>query len=167
MPIGWIKMGFLCHIGEMYGIKTALRDVFLSNIASLLASYGAYEEIMQGVADTPAGEKSEVHPAVNWSLEFHFLMESTGMMPEEIARRVGTSRGPEKSKSETAYKRLYRALADAERPAWEKYLRDRVGDKGWNGETLEKQLRRLPRTMPGPPLVLAEDSWRKTYGYQK
>ena len=32
-PIGWVKLGLLSHVQQIYGIKVALRDFWLSNVA--------------------------------------------------------------------------------------------------------------------------------------
>ena len=55
-PIGWVKLGLLSHVQQIYGIKVALRDICLSNVASLLASYGNFEAIMRGVEAPQRGK---------------------------------------------------------------------------------------------------------------
>ena len=147
-PIGWVKLGLLSHVQQIYGIKVALRDICLSNVASLLASYGNFEEIMRGVENTTAGDRPDYHPAVNWRLAFHFLLQTTGLTPEDVANKVTRARDQENPAKYSAYKDFYKVLLEAERPHWEGYLRERVRARGWDGETMLTQLRKLPRSTP-------------------
>ena len=45
---------------------------------------------------------------------------------------------------------LYQRLAGAELHRWETYLEHRVQAKGWDGPTLRRTLRHMPRSVPQP-----------------
>ena len=54
------------------------------------------------------------------------------------------------SSSKTTFSFLYQRLAGAELHRWETYLEHRVQAKGWDGPTLRRTLRHLPRSVPQP-----------------
>ena len=73
---------------------------------------------MRGVESTTAGERPDYHPAVNWRLAFHFLLQTAGLTPEDVATRVTRARDQENSANYSAYKDFYKVLLEAERPHW-------------------------------------------------
>ena len=103
---------------------------------------------MRGVENTTAGERPDYHPAVNWRLAFHFLLQTTGLTPEDVANKVTRARDQANPAKYSAYKDFYKVLLEAEKPHWEGYLRERVRARGWDGEAMLTQLRKLPRSTP-------------------
>ena len=37
-PVPWVKLGFLCHVSAVYGLRVQLRDLRLANVASIISS---------------------------------------------------------------------------------------------------------------------------------
>ena len=52
--VTWVELGFLSHIGSLYGLRTQLRDLRLTNVASLRTSYKKQPEALHLVRSSLA-----------------------------------------------------------------------------------------------------------------
>ena len=73
-----------------------------------------------------------------------FFRHTAGTTHSEILSEVGHRR------PKRLFRFFYQRLAGAELHRWETYLEHRVQARGWDGHTLRRTLRHLPRSVPQP-----------------
>ena len=115
----WTKLGMLSAVGALYGTQLSLRDVRLSNVASVLSTHEAWIDIRDAGDD-------DTH--------FFPILPSVGRLRSIFSGILLENHTGSWSSSE-----LHR---------WETYLEHRVQAKGWDGSTLRRTLRHLPRSVP-------------------
>ena len=71
-----------------------------------------------------------------------FFRHTVGSTHSEILSEAGHRR------PKRLFRFLYQRLAGAELHRWETYLEHRVQARGWDGHTLRRTLRHLPRSVP-------------------
>ena len=82
------------------------------------------------------------NPAISWKVAFDFFRHTVGCTHSEILSEAGHRR------PKRLFRFLYQRLAGAELHRWETYLEHRVQARGWDGHTLRRTLRHLPRSVP-------------------
>ena len=147
-PITWAKLGMFSAVGALYGTQLFLQDLRLSNVASVLSTHEAWSDIRRGTISA-LGRWRRRHtflpnPAISWKVAFDFFRHTVGTAHSEILSEAGHRR------PKRLFRFLYQRLADAELHRWETYLEHRVQAKGWDGNTLRRTLRHLPRSVPQP-----------------
>ena len=102
--VPFCKLGFLAQVKALYGVRTALRDVRLVNIASLLSTYHARDEVLEAVersmqtmpVKTERAAKPQLQvPAASWTMAMTCYSEITGGSALDVARgrkSVGSKR---------------------------------------------------------------------------
>ena len=75
-PITWAKLGMFSAVGALYGTQLFLRDLRLSNIASVLSTHEAWSDISRGTISA-MGRWRRRHtflpnPAISWKVAFDF-----------------------------------------------------------------------------------------------
>ena len=147
-PVTWSKLGIFTAVGRIYGLRVALADLRLANVASLIATHEAWADIRSGTAASLARWRRRstqiVNPAFSWKTAFDFFLAATGTTYHTHLHAESRQR----ARPVRPFRTLYRKMADATLQNWQEYLRSRVEAKGWNGELLVRGLQRLPRSVP-------------------
>ena len=133
-------------VGALYGTQLFLQDLRLSNVASVLSTHEAWSDILRGTIFA-FGRWRRRHtflpnPAISWKVAFDFFRHTVGITHSEILAEAGHRR------PKRLFRFLYQRLAGAKLHRWETYLDHRVQAKGWDGPTLRRTLRHLPRSVP-------------------
>jgi len=149
------KLGLLCHLSDIYGIRVQLRDVRLSNVASLLSTYETHEDMLTHVAaalETRNQQLSNMRlrsaaavvglqrPAESWDAAMGFYRLVTKETAQSTISRSRPKRG-------FIQRVLYAELLRGERRSWEMYLEGRLRARGWSADGFLVRLRALPRSI--------------------
>jgi len=147
-PACWCKLGMFTALGDVYGLQVWLRDLRLTNVASILSTHEAWPELQHGTAHALSIWRRRhcflASPALSWKAAFDFYLHSVGAAYPQTLQEAQARRG----RPVRAYAVLSKRMAAAQLPTWRGYLSDRVHAKGFDGELLCRQLRYLPRSMP-------------------
>jgi len=146
-PIAWAKLRFFSAAAEIYGLRTSLIDLRLTNAAQLLAVGQT-----AGIGDANAAALSRWHesggnlanPAVSWWTAVEFYQATVGQSYVHTWRE----RYGDEAMDRRLHRFLYRRMCMAEADDWRGYVRARVAAKGWDGTALLHELRQMPRSMP-------------------
>ena len=130
-------------VGALYGTQLFLQDLQHSNVACVLSTHEAWSDIRHGTISA-LGRWRRRHtflpnPAISWKVAFDFR-HTVGTILSETGHR----------RPKRLFRFLYQRLAGAELHRWETYLEQKVQAKGWDGPTLRRTLRHLPRSVPQP-----------------
>ena len=114
----------------------------------MLSTHEAWSDIRRGTISA-LGRWRRRHtflpyPAISWKVAFDFFRDTVGTTHSEILSKNGHRR------PKRLFRFLYQRLAGAELHRWETYSKHRVQAKGWDGPTLRRTLRHLPRSVPQP-----------------
>jgi len=147
-PIRWVKRGMPTAVGEIYGIRVALRDIRTANVAAIFATHETWPDMRDGTAASLSRWRRRLsnlaNPAVSWKVAFDFSRHLTGDMYQTTLHEAQQQRGCRLAMLAV----LYAKLVEAELPKWREYLCTRVRAKGWNPELPVDGLTRLPRSLP-------------------
>ena len=96
-PVPWVQLGFLCHVSAVYGLRVQLRDLRLANVASIISSFGARNEIHASVASAlgnlharmaggrrPLLRSDSLHPADHCLRAHVFFTSAVGAPPDAL-----------------------------------------------------------------------------------
>ena len=131
-------------VGALYGTQLFLQDLRLSNVACVLSTHEAWSDIRRGTISA-LGRWRRRHtflpnPAISWKVAFDFFRIHIQKILSEAGHR----------RPKRLFRFLYQRLAGAELHRWETYLEHRIQARGWDGHTLRRTLRHLPRSVPQP-----------------
>ena len=140
LPVPLLKMPFLAHLQNVFGINLALRDARLANTAALVTNMRTLERT--GFEWGSAGRHQSEHPM---RFRHHFrkacsaVLRTTGATARALLP-VGAVRHEQR--------RLYHHLLRGELSIHETYFSDRMRSRGLDGEAARGNLSRLPRSTP-------------------
>jgi len=130
-PIPWARLRFFTAAAEIYGTRTTLIDLRLTNAAQLLV-VGHLDGIDDANAAVLArwrtGLRRLVNPALSWWTAVEFFKATTGESHVAVWRK--RHGGMSEKMGLNGQRFFYTALRKAEAKHWSKYLRDRVQAKG-------------------------------------
>ena len=147
-PIAWAKLGMFSAAGALYGLQVSVKDLRISNVASLLATHDAWPDLQRGTAEVLARWRRRhtflANPSISWKVGFDFYRHRTG---NTHSATLAEARGRH-DRPVHPFRVLYNCMARSELQQWTAYLKNRVGVKGWDGDLLVRGLKRLPRSTP-------------------
>ena len=147
-PITWAKLGMFSAVGALYGTLLPSRlqtfqCCWCAVHSRSLEGHSSWYDFCIGTMVTTTHISSQILPSVG-RLRSTFFRHTVGTTHSEILSEAGHRR------PKRLFRFLYQRLAGAEPHHWETYLENRVHCKGWDGPTLRRTLRHLPRSVPQP-----------------